>query len=69
MRYRVIAITEAGDGRGGHAENAVEAVLKLIELEKFGYTNIVIKQENDGTLTREELLEAAEQEKRDANRT
>ena len=68
MRYRLIAKTATG-AVGGAAANAKEALLKLHELERAGHTDIVIKEENDGTLTREELLLAADREKAQAGGT
>jgi len=65
MRYRLIAITGT-QAVGGAAANATEAVLKLSELEQAGHQDVIIKEEGDGNVTREELLRAAEQEKRDA---
>lgn len=67
MRYRIIA-TKGTDGIGGAASSAIEALVKVLELERIGRTDIVIKEENDGLVTRTELFEAAEKEK-NAHRT
>ena len=65
--FRIIA-TKGTDEIGGSASSAVEALVKLLELEHMGRTEIVIKDEHDGFVTRAELFEAAEKEK-NAHRT
>jgi hypothetical protein len=62
MRYKIIAI-KGTDGIGGLAENAVEALLKLIQLERIGRADIIIKDESDRVVTRAELFAAVEKEK------
>jgi hypothetical protein len=61
MRYRIIAVTKDG-GEGGAASSAAEAVVKLLQLERAGHENVLIKDKDDGILTREQLLLAAEEE-------
>lgn len=66
MQYRLIAI-EGTQAVGGAAATAAEAVSKLTELENAGYKHILIKDEKLGDLSREQLIEAAERERREAH--